>query len=399
MSKGSVLLLTICSNHKVMGGDPTYSPGCSILDSLPDERAADLRRRRCHVLDLIRNGEISVGGRSLAQAPYNARLAAGPDLGGTSSAVYRPAILRYQGRLYTELGADRQRVAEESTQHLLIISGLYGLLMPSEPIQGYTCHILHSDAFTETWAGDGALTSYVLAYARAHGIRRVFDLTGQSAYRRLLDWDRLARKLDVLHAFGEQNAGPDLLPALGHLASQWLQSDEDTLLSLQDGQSVVTDYERVILVKATEPPEGWPREEDPLQPPSLGPEVDTVVIPVPAEISAEPRDIPLTGGEHTCMCGYPVQCIGDLPDELRQQMQTISRVVHVTGVFLGRIWTQKTRPTYRILLLPPSPGIGRIDGRILGPGKLCQGQDVEIRTTRGHELGVFLAIQDLLNTR
>lgn len=399
MQKGSVLILTICSNHKIRGGDPSYDADVSIAESLPPERVADMRRRRCHVYEFIKEGRIEADGRPLAEAPYNARLAAGPDLGGTSAAVYMPAIQRYQGRFYTELGADRRRLAEDSVHHLLIISGLYGLLTPSEPIQGYTCHILHSQKFVETWAGDGAMTSYLLAYARTHGIRRVLDLTGQRAYRNLVNWDRVARRLDVLHAFGEQNAGPDLLPSLGHLALTWLQQDDEAvLLSARDGQSFSTDYEHVTLLSSCEPRAPWAREVEQALPVRAEPQDDDDTIQIGVvEVSADPRDIPVSGGEDTTMFDNKVHSMRDLPKGLRQQMEKISRIVHVTQVFLGRTWSSSSRPNYTIHPSPPAKGTGRIHGFIRGPGKLCHRQDIEIRTTRGREMEVYLGIQQLLN--
>jgi len=399
MCTSRTLFLTICSNHKTTGGSPRYDPQNSIPKLLPD-LAQGLLEHRNRIRQLIMRGDIIISGVPINEMPYNARLAQGGDMGGTSSSLYLAAVLRYQGRYYTELGADRLKRLHQSPHHMLIISGLYGLLTPDELIQGYTCHVLHHPEIASTWTKKMPLTSLLLAYIRLFGIQRVFDLTAQRAYRDLLDWSRISGKARVLHVFGETNAGPDLLPALGQATLQWLSEDETKLESIKAGDTYVTGVERLAFTIAPTPPPGFPVESAVAAPATqVANEGEETLSMIEVEVSAKPRDIPITSGEDRTAFGVRVQSVADCPREVREFFTTISRVVHVMGIKLGRMEDSGPKPRFLPRIAPPRPGMGQIDGKVTGPFAVCSSQDFRIAVTRGQEEPVYRAILRLLNEK
>ena len=72
----------------------------------------------------------------------------------------------------------------ESKHHLLLLSGLYGLLRPLEPIQLYSCPLKYQIA--EFWDEDDLLTDVFCEYIRNQRIAKVIDLTAMDAYRKLI---------------------------------------------------------------------------------------------------------------------------------------------------------------------------------------------------------------------
>jgi len=399
MHTSRTLFLAICSNHKIAGGSPSYDPTHSIAELLPDFSQA-IYEQRNSVLQLIMRGDIVVQGLSLKALPYNARLTHGGDMGGDRSSHYMPAILRYQGRFYTELGVDRLSMVRQSPHHMLILSGLYGLVTPEEAIQNYSCHVLHHPEIARLWTQKRrmTLTSLLLAYMRLFEIDQVFDLSGQQAYRELVDWQRITRKAHVLHVFGETNAGPDLLIALGQAALEWLSEDDSALHRLEPGDTIATDVERLVLSEAPSPPQGYPSETDYVVPdaPRADERAESLAM-IEVEVAAQPRDIPITSDEHGTAFGGHVRGIGDIPREFRQTFMSISRVVHVIDVLFGRMENAGTKSRFSLNIYPPHSGMGQILGKMTGPFAVCSSQDFRIAVTRGQEIPVYRAIQRLLN--
>ena len=110
-----MLFVSICSLTKSGGGHDEYDSGEAIGSELTPR--------------LVWQGV------ALPELEYNRHLARGPDFGGDSRARYRPAVERYEGRFFLGLGSDRGAVLRASPHHLLLLSGLYGVLRSFEPIQ------------------------------------------------------------------------------------------------------------------------------------------------------------------------------------------------------------------------------------------------------------------------
>ncbi len=247
-----VLIVTICSNTKIEEGQSKeYQSSDAIGSLLPSESAQILFEGRRRIRALITSGQISRDGKPLRNLPYNESLVHGPDFqlaGITGGGLYLPAMLRYEGRFYTELGSDRLSVLQHTQHHFLIISGLYGLLTPAEPIQCYSCHVPDHDDITKTWVEDSRLTEVLVAYIRKFSITKVFDFTAVDVYRNLVAWEmvRNAANGNVLHCFSKQFAGPPLLRPLGVVAKRFLSLPENDLLNIEVGHSEDTPYKEVL---------------------------------------------------------------------------------------------------------------------------------------------------------
>lgn len=252
-----ILFLCCCSNRKFAGGERAYRQEDSMPHAIPD-RGRELLESRTWVFQRIQDGARSTHGTPLRDLPYNAHtpLVHGPDLGGRAAGRYCPAMRRYRGRFYEVLDPEEQDVLGESPHHWIIVSALYGLLTPKEPIQRYGCHTLDDDAeITDLWTREGLLTSLLLSYVRAFDVGLIVNLMADASYHDLFNWERILRNVRVLWAFGAQNAGPGLLPALGFLArDRMLQIQTEELFRIEEPETYITDYEDVVLIPCTTPP-------------------------------------------------------------------------------------------------------------------------------------------------
>jgi hypothetical protein len=233
-------MLVICSNHKTRTGESReYSTASNIGESVPEQDARQLFEGRRHIRALITGKEVSRDGRLLHDFPFNSTLVEGPDFqlkGMTSKGgLYLPAIKRYCGKFYTALEPEGLNLVANPRHHILIISGLYGILTPAELIQCYSCNVTDHQDIYKRWREDDRLTNVLVAYIKRHNIARVFDLMAVDAYRNLVSWEmvRDATKRNVLHCFSRQYAGDALLPSLGTLARQLLNESDDALLSIR----------------------------------------------------------------------------------------------------------------------------------------------------------------------
>ena len=263
-----VLFLCCCSNRKVAGGDDRYQSECTMPHSIHEDRARALLEARQNVFQRIHDGARSVQGTLLRDLPYNDQLKCGPDLGGKTTGIYMPALERYRGRFYQELDPGESGVLGESPHRWLIVSTLYGLLTPKEPIQMYSCHTLDDAGITGIWTQDGLLTSLLLEYVRVSGVELIVDLMADISYHHLFNWEKVSRNVRVLRAFGAQNVGPGLLPALGFLVrDRLLTISTKELTGIEEPKTYITDYEDIVLTPETSPPYGFlsPSVEAPTQ--------------------------------------------------------------------------------------------------------------------------------------
>lgn len=253
------LILTICSNAKLPNGTAQrYDVGAhSITRHLPDlrERIGVARKLAfMHITKASRKWEF------LSTVPSNSALKCGLDIlpenqkdDTAHMPIYMPALKRYNGRFYREfkeivgdVDACIKRLNRDSGDHLLIVSGLYGLLTPTEPIQDYNCNVPEERVIKELWKYGDFLTDLVIAYMSRHNINRVFDFMAEDAYRHLIDWERI-EKLPSCEVFyshssfpreGEQ-VGVNLLPRLGHAAGLLFKENPEIKLSdILPGRSV-----------------------------------------------------------------------------------------------------------------------------------------------------------------
>ena len=256
----SVLFLTNCSLTKKAGGGANYDDAGAITSALPAALADRLRARRADVWKAIKNKRaLRWQGVRLADLEFNRDLVRGFDFGGLRNAAYLPAPDRYQGRFFQALGAERKQLLAESGHRLLLLSGLYGLLAPTEPTQLYSCPL--NPQVVTLWKNDPVLTDVLCEYIRVNSIRRIIDLTAVDDYRHLIDWTQVAdTTADVLHCFDRIAAGEQALTAFGMcLKNRLLGMTEDRIIALPSEHQLDT----VVFRSLGAAPYGFPSEARP----------------------------------------------------------------------------------------------------------------------------------------
>ena len=252
-----VLFVSICSLTKASGGNHEYDAGEAIASELTPRLAGKLLWHREQVRKLVgETSDVTWQGVTLPELEYNRRVARGPDFGGDCGARYQPAVERYEGRFFLGLGSDRAGALRASRHHLLLLSGLYGVLRPIEPIQLYSCPLDSSVA--RLWREDGVLTDVLSSYVVERSIERIIDLTAVDAYRRLVDWEEVSGYgVEVLHCFHVMGAGDYALIPLGQvLRGRLLGMPEGELLALEPE----TRMEGIVFRALSAPGSGFPDE-------------------------------------------------------------------------------------------------------------------------------------------
>jgi cytoplasmic iron level regulating protein YaaA (DUF328/UPF0246 family) len=403
MEKTGILIITICSNNKRQGGRPFVKGILSLLTALP-EHAPTIIKKRQTILHLLKEGGAIRDGVEISRMQLNSRLKLGPDFGGDESSLYMPAYERYIGRFFVEVGKDNPCILAETVHHVLILSGPYGILLPEEQIQAYSCHVDDHPQISETWKDAAFLTSLVLAYINKYSIKRVLDLTGQESYRNLIDWDRIAKKINTIHFFSEQYTGASALLSLGELArTRLLTKTEDEILAIDPRDPIyLDDHGRIVVTPLPIPPDGLPKEsgaavhmnleeEDSEDEAALG------ILDGASGILGHARDIPITSGEHNTIFDKRIAQIGDLPIEVQDIILPISRCPDVLEVFLGRFSSSgHNRRVFTLKVSAPQLDSGHIFGKLEGPGAIGRRQEVDIRVTKGREAVAYTMISDLL---
>lgn len=260
------LILTICSNHKRSGGRAYNANACKIADLLPDMKGAIYSARLSAWNNIMKN-RTKRDDMPLMEMSYNKNLEKGPDItvGAKVQGRYLPAQKRYDGRFYKAFGESFHgqsplKVGEGFENHFLIVSGLYGVLTPTEPIQRYSCNIQDEPDIRKRWkkAGDsgiGLLTRILISYIQKFSITRIFEFMGDDSYRHLVDWDAISRETNstIFYTHGEQQQGTDMLLELGEVAGLMLRDCPDNKLSTIKSGNII---EGVRF--DTEPPEWIP---------------------------------------------------------------------------------------------------------------------------------------------
>ncbi|KAF5053745.1 hypothetical protein DSECCO2_395300 [anaerobic digester metagenome] len=270
-----ILFVSICSRNKsFQPGTSGYSSGDAITARLSGPKGELLLKKRNDLYNRLL-GEICFQDLPVSERRMNRGLKEGYDLGGHDPGLYLPAIDRYEGRFYTALGPEGKASLRRSDHHLLILSGLYGLVSVDEPIQLYTCPVeIESLRVHTTWTEANTLTIILADYVKRNNIRRVFDLSARKLYRTLIDWDDLRDRTDseVFHLFHDEAAGDAALQAFGKFCHDFLFScNEEKLLSIPPDTPIDLEWGSFILRQEPFPPEkGWAKELDAGLPPSDG---------------------------------------------------------------------------------------------------------------------------------
>lgn len=261
----SHIILISCSNGKNRGGHSAYNARHAITALLPTEVRQELLHLRSVIAGLLMSGQVTDrlrGDGNRRDSRYNIELSPGSDLmpdpapnlisdptptiqstdsGSRPPIAYLPAYERYDGRFFAHAGLDAFENAILKDCHILIVSGLYGLLLPEEPIQAYNCHLddeiigdgvsddtaSDSDArIADIWRRNGFPNRLLQAFIHwhdqqhDHSIEHVVDLLSETSYQRLFNWDELypwfsRRRIAWFHRLVQGVREPAFLADLG----------------------------------------------------------------------------------------------------------------------------------------------------------------------------------------
>ena len=258
----SILVLTLGSLNQTMGGVREYNARDSILTRLPADSRARLIETRSRAYDWLKQDRAIWQGIRLSEHEFNKSLVRGPDFGGNdANALYRPALDRFEGRLFQTLGPEGRNAARRSQHHVLLLCGLYGLSTLAEPVQRYNCPVETGAGNVAIWTEGDVITDVLLDYIREHAVVRVFDFTATEPRRRLVSWPAIHNQLrgNVFHCFSTVAAGDDALIPFGHfLASYLLAAPAEKLLAIDQE----TELSGILFREIDSPRSGMPRETE-----------------------------------------------------------------------------------------------------------------------------------------
>lgn len=274
--KSGILFLVICSqtkNYQFETYSPNYFQDDSILTKLSQTGQSTLLKVRNDSRKLLKESKLKDSLSFLRDKPWNKTLVNGPDFGGTEKGKYLPALDLYTGRFYSSFGLEKKQSIRNSPHHVLIISGLYGLLSPDELIQIYESPLEDFTDIQETWREKNALTMILLDYLLSNNIKMIINLSSQLAYIHLIDWLTLSieyfkstkNDIKILYGTHEIIKGPATLTVLGDIFStKLIPMTEQELLELNDGDLVgpvklskKRDYEREVEIQSLIRDRAW----------------------------------------------------------------------------------------------------------------------------------------------
>jgi len=278
-----VLFITICTKGKNPDGNMGYTVKTSILNKLNDNHRQELKDTRKKIQSLL--GKLKFDGILVDEE--NKSLQCTEDFGGSPSdtARYLPAYERYNGRFYNDktglrvIGEDGltgfNRIFQKN-HHLLILSGLYGIVEATELIQNYSCPIDSSSINLQvTWRSQNILAEAIVDYINFQKnnknteILRVFDLTGMKIYRDLVDWEYIHAKTgaEIFHLYHKKLAGDGSVELFGRFFRDFLlPQSTNNMLTLKQGADIFFEHKEPFRFSSScNPPKNWASE-------SVGPE-------------------------------------------------------------------------------------------------------------------------------
>lgn len=273
-----ILFITICTKGKNPNGNIGYLSKTSITNKLSGKTRNDLFDTRRIIQSQL--GTIKFDGIIVDEE--NQSLEYTEDFGGnqSSTARYLPAYERYDGRFYNDqtglrvIGDDGKNGFDrifEKKYHLLILSGLYGIVDAHELIQNYSCPIDNrSINLLEIWQRNDIIAKAIIEYIQYQKnnhfieISRIIDLTGMKIYRDMVSWDTIYAKtgVEVLHLYNKKIAGDKAIELFGRFFREYLLSlPTEKLLSYPVDTDIIFDTKEIFrLSSSLTPPKGWASE-------------------------------------------------------------------------------------------------------------------------------------------
>ena len=204
MTRATAVFLTTCSKSKV-GGGPHGRPNCNMV---PDS----LLKARNSLYNSLTKGE-----------PQKLRGAVqGPDFirDSNGAGFYLPAHVRYaRGQFMTSLEAELKEALDLwfHENRLVFISGLYGIVDASEPIQNYDVEL---EGLAEGYWRENrnALTDCLRGFLEEGSI--LLDCCGEPRYSDLIDWQDIEQRgFQVFHAIDRLREGGQIRAETGFRAA------------------------------------------------------------------------------------------------------------------------------------------------------------------------------------
>jgi cytoplasmic iron level regulating protein YaaA (DUF328/UPF0246 family) len=268
MVKSDTLFVIIGSHNKNPGGNAAYTDELSITTLLKPETRVDLLKTRHDIFDLIMDGKIISDGQNLKDLNTKIKLVRGNDLRDNQpGGLYLPAYMRFTGRLYTTITP--RDLLIHGNHHVLILTGLYGLTTPEELIQNHEIDVNHDPIIKKIWKIHNILTNVLSEYIEVHHIQKVFDLTANDGYRRLIKWEQLAKpEVNIYHCYCNDRYGDSQLMAFAKLVQEWQDPTHplnipfpDALLTSQNPLKIPIQDTVITVTNSDEPPDGVQRYE------------------------------------------------------------------------------------------------------------------------------------------
>jgi cytoplasmic iron level regulating protein YaaA (DUF328/UPF0246 family) len=214
---GNILILISCSGKKKTETEEFKAQ--NFINSISENKEKFLEKRK-EIKKLIQtykveDRELREGNRGVIGE--NIELIDGPDFAGNiEEKRYLPAYKRYKGRFFIQLNEEDWEKAKEKGYHILIISGLYGLISFEDSIQDYNCHL--TDVITGGTGDQGTLVDYWIdtltdglkEYIKNNNIDMIIDLISEESYQHSIKWEEIEedKELRILHRVFEKEAGP-----------------------------------------------------------------------------------------------------------------------------------------------------------------------------------------------
>jgi hypothetical protein len=222
LPKSPVLILTRDSDNQTREGEiPDYHESKTLYTSLTGKDSRQiLADTRKAVFRHLQNTVIFP--EESEMEIFNTHdLKEGADFFGTdrTDARYLAAVNRYLGGVFGGLGdTGRERIAY-SLHHVLIVSAVYGLVKPFEPVQYCSCPPDEDAAVYTLWNRNDAITELLTGYIRNYEIRRILDFSGCSppALHGIFRWSCITSlpRVEVFHACHRWGKGVSALPFFG----------------------------------------------------------------------------------------------------------------------------------------------------------------------------------------
>ena len=233
------LILISCSNSKAeldYRYEYFFKSSPKLVDTLSDDLQLSILGKRQEVFNWIKNGTLIDTSRQQGRRSthaMNRNLYLGPDLGGNDQrATYLMAKERYEGQFYLPVKDYWDKIFSND-HHIFILSGLYGLIFPTDPIQRYSCHMTDSSSILVSHWRD-CLTNIIRYFIENHNsfnnhkIKSIIDLLSEYDYQLPFDWSEFKKlKINTYHRVFNNIAEPaEILPVLGKFLVKYFTSKD-----------------------------------------------------------------------------------------------------------------------------------------------------------------------------